>query len=558
VLIEFANQGVLWQKTPDKHMKCVRLIPFAALVAAISCGCSKSTPEPPVRPEALRSEDSVARIRWLGKKRIAADANAAGLMQIWGLNQSKDLEAQTLNKLSTAPWRLLGRGVTNVPSALFRLLLDDLVREESYLEIRHPTNQPAELVFAIHLPSERIGLWETNLATVLESLTSIRPTSRPGERHSWSLQKHHDPDFIEFTQAGDWTILALGPQHNALLETVRARIQNQKVPFIPGPPGANFWVEADLDLARLTNAFSVNWNPPETLPKISIRVRGNSGKVETVGQLNFPRPLALTLDPWNVPTNLISPSLTSFTAIRGGRFWMNSMPIWRDLQMDPPNQLYFWSVPSGPIGSYAAAPSADASNQVSRISDYVLQNGSRWFGSNSMVRFERATKFNGLDWRGPPLALPHLRSVEVDGNGFILAGLFPVALTNRSGSVKVAGEVSARTNLVAYEFEMTGARIEQLLYVSQFARLVLHKSQLPTNAASILWLKTVVPRLAASGSELAKSGPDQLSFMRRSDIGFTASELHLLADWLESPDFPLGLHTTRVILPPRPSGLGTP
>jgi len=34
-----------------------------------------------------------------------------------------------------------------------------------------------------------------------------------------------------------------------------------------------------------------------------------------------------------------------------------------------------------------------------------------------------------------------------------------------------------------------------------------------------------------------------LTFARKSTLGFTALELHLLADWLESPRFPHGLHT---------------
>jgi hypothetical protein len=34
-----------------------------------------------------------------------------------------------------------------------------------------------------------------------------------------------------------------------------------------------------------------------------------------------------------------------------------------------------------------------------------------------------------------------------------------------------------------------------------------------------------------------------LELERDATVGLNAFELHLLADWLESPQFPLGLHT---------------
>ena len=53
-------------------------------------------------------------------------------------------------------------------SALVRPLLEDLVQEESYLEIRGGTNQPGELALAVRLDEPRALLWQTNLAAALE------------------------------------------------------------------------------------------------------------------------------------------------------------------------------------------------------------------------------------------------------------------------------------------------------------------------------------------------------------------------------------------------------
>ncbi len=65
---------------------------------ALTGGCNKSTPETPQQrstetPKPRNTEAPVvARLHWLGKKRIAADTNSAYFMTIWNLPESKKLE----------------------------------------------------------------------------------------------------------------------------------------------------------------------------------------------------------------------------------------------------------------------------------------------------------------------------------------------------------------------------------------------------------------------------------------------------------------------------------
>ena len=59
----------------------------------------------------------------------------------------------------------------------------------------------------------------------------------------------------------------------------------------------------------------------------------------------------------------------------------------------------------------------------------------------------------------------------------------------------------------------------------------------------MLWLLAVAPKLGASLTDITQTGPNQLSFTRQSSIAFTGFELNILVDWLESPQFPCGLHT---------------
>jgi hypothetical protein len=68
---------------------------------------------------------------------------------------------------------------------------------------------------------------------------------------------------------------------------------------------------------------------------------------------------------------------------------------------------------------------------------------------------------------------------------------------------------------------------------------------LPAEGAAMPWLVTNVQRFGSCVTTITRNDPARFSFVRRSSVGFTAIELHLLADWLESPDFPVGLNTFR-------------
>jgi hypothetical protein len=123
--------------------------------------------------------ETLARVHWSGLNQVSASSNATQFMKVWQLPPTKALAAQTLDKLSQAPWRLLHRNIDTNSAALLRPLLDDVVADESYLQIRSVTGRPAELAWAIRLDDRRAALWQTNLAAVLESLTGIRPDPAP-------------------------------------------------------------------------------------------------------------------------------------------------------------------------------------------------------------------------------------------------------------------------------------------------------------------------------------------------------------------------------------------
>jgi hypothetical protein len=332
--------------------------------------------------------------------------------------------------------------------------------------------------------------------------------------------------------------------HNDLVAELKSSIQHGQAPL----PVANTtnWLEADLDPAQLVPGLAALNSQLSTLNHFFLSVTGDGTNVLVQGTADFLRPLALDLKPWNIPTNLVNWDPSSFTVVRGFKPWLEELPAWKRLQIGPPpDQVCFWAVRGLQMQSYFAAPLADASNEVDRFTDWVLQNQSRWYVTNDLARFVRPKTYNGLDWKGLPYMKPFVCSTIGNDQDFVYGGGFP----NSSIYVLSAEwlqRVLARTNLVYYDTELTGPRIQQWLYMSQFARVILHKAQLPSQSAGLLWLKTVGPGFGKSVTVITRSGPNQLAFTRKSSVGFTAVELNLLADWLESPQFPIGLHSLYV------------
>ncbi len=555
---------------------------------------------------AAPATDILARVHWLGLDRISADTNSACFMNVWRLPQTSALLAQTLDKFSRWP----GGGATNVAAALLRPLLADLVSSESYWEVRAPANlQPlgaanpglagengstalarrseakmAQVFLAIHLPADRARLWQANLATALTGLTGARPVPA-GD--GWVLRQSRAPGQIEFSRAGEWTFVGWGPDTADSLSPFAARIARDNMP----PAATGVWLETDLDLAGLLgNLAGVGTSrrdvlaremagetemPPDTartaqravpansdfstfnfqlltLNHLHLTATGEGGNVVTRGTIDFSRPLDLSLPPWEIPTKLIHGPLTSFTAARGLAPWLAVMPAWQKLGLaPPPDQAYLWSQSGGPFQTYFAAPLPSASNQLWQLTSRLVRNANPWLAANAQGNFSWVTNPGRLVWNDAFLISPWLAPISANQRDYVIGGLYAIMPGDLDPpSVAVQHVILNTTNLVYYQTELTGTRVEDSLFMTQLFRVVFHKAQLPPAAAATVWLKHTEPLLDASTTAMTQTGPAQLDFTRQSTIGLNALELHLLADWLESPQFPHGLHT--FLAPPDP------
>lgn len=560
------------------------------LILASGGGCRKSASA----PAPASSSETVARLHWLGIKGLGRETNAAYFMSVWNLPESKQLVAQTLDKLALA----LGGGsqvtndgvqpaatnpqslVTNYQSLVtshpvaagLRPLLEDLVQAECYVELHQATNQPGELALAIRLDGQRAELWTSNLTAVLGSMTNVQSLSASANCCAWRLPIALPASRLDLARVGEWTLLGMAPETNRLLAELSQRIRAEHTPVSgtgsrAATNATNYWLSVEVDLGRLAGALKggqagtsalLSW--PAGLPKLSVTMTGAGGEVRTTGELKFAQPLPFEEAAWNIPTNLIYENLISFTAIRGFQPWLSSLKAWKDLELGAtPNQVFFWAREGIPFLSYCAVPLPDASNCVARLTERLLNEGNAWMTTNAMCRFLPWEKSNGVIV-SVPFMQPYLESVNVGGSDYVVGGLVHQGPgTNSLAPPALFSELTRRTNLVCYDWELTGPRIDAWLFTGQALRLICLRGRLPPECASLNWFKAAVPRLGNCATAVTRTAPDELSFVRRSAIGLTSVELHLLADWLESPQFPRRLSSQAAphLVPPTKIRPGT-
>jgi hypothetical protein len=160
---------------------------------------------------------------------------------------------------------------------------------------------------------------------------------------------------------------------------------------------------------------------------------------------------------------------------------------------------------------------------------------SSWYGSASID-----TNASSLTWLSLPHANPFL---EVTSNSFILGGFGPhFIIRTNTMSPEMANYIAQQTNLVCYEWEITGQRLIHWRFLDDVYRMAFdsHGPRL-VDTPSLAWFAHNVTNLMHSRTEIRQTGPTRLSIANRSTVGFNALQLNLAANWVELPQFPAGL-----------------
>ena len=124
------------------------------------------------------------------------------------------------------------------------------------------------------------------------------------------------------------------------------------------------WFTLDANWPRLAQWF------PEAgrlaLPETQFTVTAQGTNFHIAGKFIFPQMLAINLEPWKFPTNLVHEPFSSFTAVRGFSSWLASQDWVQPCPIVPvPNQAFIWTGQGLPFGIYVAAPVSDPMSALS-------------------------------------------------------------------------------------------------------------------------------------------------------------------------------------------------
>jgi hypothetical protein len=465
----------------------------------------------------------VVRVYFAGTNSISGDTNAAAIENIFGCSQARALESQTLDKLSHAPgiWfkDKLPAG-TNDGSAQLRPLLDDFLKSKWIFEMRQAPGAP-EYALAIRLDDSRAQLWMNNLRGLLESWTKINAQNIPG---GWELKQGMPGNLFRMVRAGDWVVAGCGQDELPLSEA-----------WSQGEIAQNEtnWLSAELDWPRLAHIFPAL--AKFDFPKTELQVTEADGDLKLAGKFHLSQPLP-PLEKWQIPANMMHPPLTSFTAVRGFGSWLKKQP-WPRLQaISPtPNQAFIWSTRGAPLQTYMAVQVSNATNALAQLGQNLTAN-TNW-ENQLLFPVDINCTADAITWQDVPYLQPEITARTGPTGEYLLADVTPY-LPHKKPLPERLLIAANRENLVYYHWEITSERLADLPHITQMALMMTQQKQLERNEAANQWLDYVGPLLGNSVTEVTRTGPSELSFMRTAPAGLTAIELMALASWLEAPNFP--------------------
>ena len=151
-------------------------------------------------------------------------------------------------------------------------------------------------------------------------------------------------------------------------------------------------------------------------------------------------------------------------------------------------------------------------------------------------------------WTGLPLLAPYLKLYAEPAGEFVKMGLFPSPMRKVPPPIELLNELTTRTNLVYYDWEITQDRLPQVRSLSEFAFVISGSVPAGSEAPTQKWLDAVAPKLGNCGTAVTMTSPKELTIVRNSPIGFTAFELILIKRWIDSTEFPLSIKFERIAL----------
>jgi hypothetical protein len=499
------------------------------------------------------NENLLVQYHFSGLDRIAADTNAQSIHALAESPATRQMREQVLRKLSVAPQQLFAGRIPAqaTPAApLFAPLWEDLFRNESCGELHGSAQEPLEWVLAVRLSDERAGLWSSNLSKVAVEWNLGAPVAvKTSGASGWAVKGNRGTGGFECLRVGSWIVAGAGTAELRATKALLERLGKQdKMAF----PEAEVSLTIQSDLAGLSRW----WTLPmlrqfkgADLPFLDLSSALKAGNLFSSGTLKFSHAPQLGLESWQIPTGLIRDPLISFTAVQGVHSWLKDLDWIRTLHIDnPPNQVFSWAQEFMPFMTFVAAPMNNASNAIPVLLKNIPTLIEQYSGTNRSGALRYFTNQNQVVWAGLPAVAPFVTAVNVSGREYLFCGCIPPWDSTNQPPTELFSQLAGRTNLVYYDWEITGARLSQVRVLEQIRDMVFSTSTTfedaqRTNSFGNAWLAAAAPILGNVVTEISATSPNTWTMKRKSSAGFTAYEWLQLLQWLDDPQFPLFGHT---------------
>jgi hypothetical protein len=497
----------------------------------------------------------IVRQHFAGLEKVAARPDLGPLRKILAHSETRRVVEEVSRKLALhmPRWFSPDLPAGDPAAAPLQSVVHSLLQAESILEVAGDDGARLTWALAARVGSNRAAAHGAELGRVLAELMKVDPPAAGA--NSWEL-KGTGPGAVRVEVDGDWLLLGVPGTHLARLAE---QVRQDRAPAM----ATDRVLDSTIDLRQL--APLLNWParpswPVAQWPSVELEVEPRNGRLRSVARFAFSRDLDLNLEAWRLPASLIRDPIVGFTAFQGADRWLSRLPMFAGVEVtDWPRQLFFWSLAEGPWQQYFAGPITGQTNLVSQLGPPLalsFMTHGIWRGQSFGLRL--TNQASRVELVGLPYFSPFLQLSGSEDDRMLFGGLF---LPNTKGPPPpsdLVNQVVSRTNLVLYDWETSwhavvtnapgepGPRTRTNLFGRpiQLVRLAQwsHTAQRTPSGELIVpggeWIRSVVPYLGNTVTEVSRTGPAELTAVRQSQVGFNGLELVLLFQWLENEGFP--------------------
>jgi len=457
-----------------------------------------------------------------GGTQLATETRLTTLQKVLALRWTSNFHDLAISRLADSLTNVFQ--VRNDPSSsiLIKPLLNEVVKNESLGCFGGASSNALSFILLLHLEAPQGQFWQETFNKVLGSGEKLASQGFSGRR--WGLGRSNS---LWMIHAQDWMLVGCGDGFSTAqieyLKQIKAKGR-------PVPALKDHWLEAELASTELGGWFRF-LKPAH----IKITVTPDDDDLHINARLIEADGITWKSEPWQIPKELMGGHIISFTTGQNVAALLNVNPSFAHLASDPlTHQFYFWALDQMPFLNFMAWPVADASNALERLSTEaptMLNSELKRFNGTELVWHPEAAK---LAWQNMRLFVPALEAVKTNDHQFLFASGYPNPPYGNPASDALLAQIERRTNLVYYDWELTGRRMGEWMILKRmlFSRLV--GRDYDGKDAMFLgsqWLGALAALVGNTTTEITSVAPNELSIERKAPIGFTAVELVLLANW---------------------------